>query len=101
LKSRRTRARFARDRRRAELSAIGDDGVETPVGIDRDLAGGLAHLSAEHRDALELTYFFGYSCVEIAQLRDCPVGTVKTRLFHARRRLREFLETRVPCCEAT
>ena len=100
LKSHRTRAHLERDRRHAELSAIGDDDVEAPVVLDRDLAGGLARLSSEHRDALELTYFFGYSCAEIAQLRGCPVGTVKTRLFHARRRLREFLDTCVEYREA-
>jgi len=28
---------------------------------------------------------------EIAEIMDCPVDTVKTRMFHARRRLREAL----------
>ncbi len=52
----------------------------------------LARLSAEHRAVVELTYFFGHSCAEVAAIVDCPVNTVKTRLFHARRRLQDWLE---------
>jgi RNA polymerase sigma-70 factor (ECF subfamily) len=51
----------------------------------------LAHLSAEHRAVIELTYFQGYSCGEIAEITDCPVATVKTRMFYARRRMKALL----------
>ena len=51
----------------------------------------LSHLSAEHRAVIELTYFQGYSCKEIAQITDCPVATVKTRMFYARRRMKALL----------
>lgn len=52
------------------------------------LEAALRQLSPEHRAVLELTYFMGYSCAEIATIVKCPVNTVKTRLFHARGRLR-------------
>jgi RNA polymerase sigma-70 factor (ECF subfamily) len=48
----------------------------------------LRTLSADQRAAVELTYFHGFSYPEIAQIVDCPTDTVKTRMFHARRRLR-------------
>ena len=48
----------------------------------------LQRLSPNHRQVVELTYFFGFSCKEIAEIADCPVNTVKTRMFHARKRLR-------------
>lgn len=48
-------------------------------------------LSAEQRAVIELTYYLGYACREIATIMDCPVDTVKTRMFYARRRLRELL----------
>ena len=48
-------------------------------------------LSPDHRAVIELTYFEGYSCAEIAEIMRCPVSTVKTRMFHARRRLRMLL----------
>jgi RNA polymerase sigma-70 factor (ECF subfamily) len=52
---------------------------------------GLAELSADHRQVIELTYFCGYSYQEIAEIADCPVNTVKTRMYHARRRLKVLL----------
>ena len=55
------------------------------------LEGALDRLSAEQRAVVELTYYHGYAYREIAEIVDCPVNTVKTRMFHARRRLREML----------
>lgn len=52
------------------------------------LKAALLRLSPEHRAVLELAYFMDYSCAEIAVIVKCPVGTVKTRLFNARNRLR-------------
>lgn len=51
----------------------------------------LEHLPPEQRLVLELTYYLGHSCAEIAAIMDCPVNTVKTRMFHARRKLRDLL----------
>jgi RNA polymerase sigma-70 factor (ECF subfamily) len=48
----------------------------------------LRALSADQRAAVELTYFHGFSYPEIAQIVECPTDTVKTRMFHARKRLR-------------
>jgi len=48
-------------------------------------------LSREQRNVLVLTYFHDLPYAEIAQIMDCPVDTVKTRMFHARRRLRALL----------
>ncbi|NUS37590.1 MAG: sigma-70 family RNA polymerase sigma factor [Lysobacter sp.] len=52
------------------------------------LAGALGALTPEHRAVVELTYYQGYSCREIADIVGCPVATVKTRMFYARQRLR-------------
>lgn len=52
------------------------------------LARALATLSPDQRAAVELTYFHGFSYPEIAAIVDCPTDTVKTRMFHARRRLK-------------
>jgi RNA polymerase sigma-70 factor, ECF subfamily len=101
FKSHRARAHLLRELDHVELLADGDDVAEPPTDLGRDLAEGLAQLSAEHRSALELTYYFGYSCAEIAHLLNCPVGTVKTRLFHARRRLKHLLEKSVDYGEVT
>lgn len=62
------------------------------TGRDLDLIGAaLAELSVDHRQVVELTYFCGFSYQEISEIANCPVNTVKTRMFHARRRLRYLL----------
>jgi RNA polymerase sigma-70 factor (ECF subfamily) len=58
--------------------------AQARAAIDVALRG----LSADQRAAVELTYFQGFSYPEIAQIVDCPTDTVKTRMFHARRRLK-------------
>ena len=45
-------------------------------------------LPEEQRLTLELAYFMGHSCEEIATITGCAVGTVKARMFHAREKLR-------------
>ncbi|HEX5257910.1 MAG TPA: sigma-70 family RNA polymerase sigma factor [Sphingomicrobium sp.] len=48
-------------------------------------------LSTEQRAVVDLTYFHGLSYRDIAEILSCPVDTVKTRMFHARRRLKQAL----------
>jgi RNA polymerase sigma-70 factor (ECF subfamily) len=62
-------------------------GTETHDWIDR----ALTQLSPEHRMVIELAYFLGLSCEEIAEIVGCPLGTVKTRMFYGRERLRQLL----------
>lgn len=49
----------------------------------------LEHLSPEQRSVLELVYYQELHYDEIAVMLDIPANTVKTRVFHARRKLRE------------
>ena len=49
-------------------------------------------LPAPQRAALSLFYPEDLSVTEIAVALDVPPGTVKTRLMHARRKVREHLE---------
>jgi len=53
---------------------------------------GLETLSFEHRTVLVLHDLEEVPQKEIAQILDIPVGTVKSRLFHARAALRQFFE---------
>lgn len=52
---------------------------------------GLQDLSPEHRAVLELVFYQGLSLQETAQVCDCPLGTVKSRLSYARQALRGVL----------
>ena len=58
--------------------------AQARAAIDRALRA----LSVDQRAAVELTYFHGFSYPEIAQIVECPTDTVKTRMFHARKRLK-------------
>ena len=55
------------------------------------LALAMQHLTTDQRLTLELAYGLGHSCEEIGEIMDCPVNTVKTRMFHARGKLRTLL----------
>lgn len=52
---------------------------------------GLQSLSSEHRAVLELVFYQGLSLNEVAEVLDCPLGTVKSRLSYARQHLRGVL----------
>lgn len=51
----------------------------------------LETLSPEHRAVIDLTFQQGLAYHEIAEIVGCPVNTVKTRMFYARRRLAQVL----------
>ncbi|PWQ96380.1 RNA polymerase subunit sigma-24 [Leucothrix arctica] len=51
----------------------------------------LGQLSDKHREVLELVYFKELSVKEVALTLDISEGTVKTRMFYARKHLKEIL----------
>jgi RNA polymerase sigma-70 factor (ECF subfamily) len=57
--------------------------------------GALARLTPAHRDVLVLREFDGESYRDLARLVRCPVGTVMSRLHHARHRLADELASAV------
>ncbi|MEQ1781335.1 MAG: RNA polymerase sigma factor [Hyphomonadaceae bacterium] len=56
----------------------------------------MANLSPDHRAAIALFYLEDLSVAEIAVALDVPPGTVKTRLMHARDKLRRSLNLKEP-----
>lgn len=83
---------------------VEDDGFETRVDPDalpdeklqqqrlhNALRQAMQQLSPEHRAVVDLTYFHGLGYREIADVVGCPAETVKTRVFHARQRLRKAM----------
>lgn len=90
LKSVRRRRTFELVELEASDNLVGDDNLqacETQEWIEE----ALEELPIEQRLCLELAYVLGHSCEEIAIITSCPVNTVKTRLFHARRKLSVLL----------
>lgn len=67
------------------------DGMESRSG-DARLRDAIGKLPREQRAAIALFYQQDLSVAEIAAALGVPAGTVKTRLMHARRKLRATLE---------
>ena len=53
----------------------------------------MGKLSDEHRECLHLVFYEGMGLAEVAEVQNCPEGTVKTRLFHARQKIKKCLES--------
>ena len=66
---------------------------ESDVAPDAEaLHKALEHLSLRHREILVLHYLRNLTTQEVAAILDCPPGTVKSRLYHARIEMRNILE---------
>jgi RNA polymerase sigma-70 factor (ECF subfamily) len=101
------RRRACKRLRRREPSLAGLDGLEALpssepepeaaalAGLAREsLVAALDQLSPAHQEVLLLTFVHDLSYAEIAEILDIPVGTVKSRLNHAKRALRAVLTAR-------
>jgi RNA polymerase sigma factor (sigma-70 family) len=78
----------------AEQRESQEDGPERQLGQRqaRDvLLSAMSQLSADHRAVVDLTYFHEMGYREIAEIMACPLDTVKTRMYHARRHLKRVL----------
>jgi len=78
----------------AEARQSGEPGPEQSLGQRQAQAALLAamrDLSPDHRTVVDLTYFHEMGYREIAEIMECPVDTVKTRMFYARRHLKQVL----------
>ena len=63
---------------------------ETAIEIPKDFESlrlALKKLSFDHREVVLLFYWQDFTCIEIAQIIGCSIGTVKSRLFNARLQL--------------
>lgn len=86
-------ARTARERARRSDVDPADSGISGGVGETRSaLDQAFSRLSPDHRLAATLYFAEGLSLAEIAAAMRIPLGTAKSRIFHARRQLKATLE---------
>src|SRR6185437_1054778 len=74
--------------------AAAEDGPEQEFSqqqLQNLLGKTLDALPAEQRHVVNLAYYHGMDYGEIAEIMECPVNTVNTRMFHARRRMKTML----------
>jgi len=72
----------------AAADAPAENSWESKEELLREVAARAEGLSEKHRHVVLLRYFHGLSIAEIAEVEECPVGTVKSRLHHAIKELR-------------
>jgi RNA polymerase sigma-70 factor, ECF subfamily len=68
------------------------EGVAASREIERHIAAALDKLPEKLRIVMVLAAIDGYNMKELADLLDVPEGTVKSRLFLARKRMAEELQ---------
>ena len=89
----RQRRRAGADAWASELAVHRDESADPGDGSDLDrIRTAMDDLPAEQRAAMALFYLEGLRVQEVATALDTPAGTVKTRLMHARNKLRALLE---------
>lgn len=89
------------DEAHADLDDIAEtEAADTPDGYaalaEKQRREGVQHcmgkLGDEHRECLHLVFYEGMSVAEVADIQGIPEGTVKTRLFHARQKIKNCLQ---------
>jgi RNA polymerase sigma-70 factor, ECF subfamily len=80
-----------------KAAAIEDEADNPEVVLQKKLKGELLRaclsgLSREHREVIDLVYYHEKSIEEVALIVGAPEGTVKTRMFHARKKLSQLAQ---------
>lgn len=97
----RCRTALANRMKRSQVQPLLDDSV-ADAGHDLQAARGMAEevqlalgrLRAEYREAFVLFHEHERSYAEIAEIMQCPVGTIKTWIHRARLEMMQFLKSR-------
>ena len=88
-------------KRKLNLVLFGDDekvaqaagSIEPNDLLEREdwVRRGIDELPPKQKITVMLVYFLGLSCEETASVTGVPTSTVKTRMFHARRKMKQHL----------
>jgi RNA polymerase sigma-70 factor (ECF subfamily) len=75
---------------RASARATPEQLTQQEIQIDR-IRTALTQLTPEHREVMMLAFYNELSYSEIAQILNCPEGTVKSRVYYAKEQLKRLL----------
>ena len=81
------------DEEKAERTLTSPAGQDTVLDLE-DLRRAMNHLPEEQREALVLVGAGGFAYEEAAEICDCAVGTIKSRVNRARKALEEMMNDR-------
>jgi RNA polymerase sigma-70 factor (ECF subfamily) len=86
-----SRERFINNEIDENLAVVVED-YDEKLELKQALLKAIKALSNEHQHVVKLFYIEDYSLMEISDLLDISVGTAKSRLFHAREKLKQTLK---------
>lgn len=82
-------------RHRAEKNYVDDYETSAPPDLSSltstEVREALGRLSPDHREVLVLHFLEDFSVNEISAIVDCPPGTVKSRIYHAKAQIKQIL----------
>jgi RNA polymerase sigma-70 factor (ECF subfamily) len=78
-----------------EASDVGPEAAAVAADERARVRAAVALLPDRHRSVIELNHFQECSYKEMAEILGIPIGTVMSRLYHARRKLREVLNEEI------
>lgn len=82
---------FAAARQHARAKANDLDGMFARLDLGPAIARAISALEPHYRDVVTLVDVDGFTYEEVAAALDIPIGTVRSRLYRARRQLQESL----------
>jgi len=84
---------FRKQLRLSPLTDLDDAGHDHDAIMENEdwVRQGLHTLPAAQKLTVVLVFYMGLTYQETADITGCPVNTVKTRMFHARRKLKKYL----------
>lgn len=94
MRSFRKKKELSIDEQTANLPQNSGNGPEKSINVrqrNESLRAGLKTLSPKHREVLDLFFLHSMNLNEVAQICNIPIGTVKSRLNHARKDLKNVL----------
>jgi RNA polymerase sigma-70 factor (ECF subfamily) len=77
-----------------EVRELPDDAPDFSADDAEEIHRALDQLDAEHREVLLLRFVEEMSYEQIAAVADCELGTVRSRLHYAKRKLKELIQQR-------
>ena len=90
------------DKSSADVQELGNHADENPHSdpaqmneiseLQKNMQEGISKLKKKHRAVVQLTAM-GHSYEDISKIVGCPINTVKTRMFHARKQLKQYLDS--------
>jgi RNA polymerase sigma-70 factor (ECF subfamily) len=93
---------FYRSEKRHQHSEL-DEGLEDPVSVNEKMVEAaqqskgvkscIDKLGESQREIVQLTFYSEMAYQEIAEIIECPVGTVKSRMHHAKEALKRCLQS--------